>query len=273
MKNTKNKMNFNGLANINVELTSRCNKECWMCGRRERDRLYKDLQYGDMDFELVKLIASQAPQGIVIQLHNNGEPLLYPEFGKAVALFGQNGCITNIVTNGKLLLEKADEVIDNIDTLSISVIEKDTDADEQYKIIEEFLKLKADKKPFTTLRFVGKVNEKRYEKFKVLKINRLLHAPAGSCNYRGKNPTIPEVGICLDFLNHLAIDVNGDVSVCVRFDPHRELVLGNIKDQDLSGLWNCPKRMEMKKLHVAGKRKQIPYCGNKCEFWGVPTGE
>lgn len=265
-------MALHGLANINVELTSRCNKACWMCGRRERDRLYQDLEYGDMDYALLEKIAREVPPGIVVQFHSNGEGLLYPRFGEAVALFKRRGCITNIVTNGKLIVAKAQEIIDNLDTISISVCEKDPEAEEQYELIEEFLRLKCDRKPFTTLRLIGDVDPAPYEKFKALIIRRILHSPRGSFEYREKNPTIPEIGICLDFLNHLAIDWQGNVSVCIRFDPQGELVLGNIGQQSLDELWNCPKRREMMALHVAGRRRDISFCGI-CEFWGVPTGE
>ena len=91
--------NISGLTNINIELTNRCNKNCWMCGRRKIDREYPELalKYGDMDFELVKKISEQITPGIVVQLHNNGEPLLYPYFGKALDLFKKN--ITNIIYN------------------------------------------------------------------------------------------------------------------------------------------------------------------------------
>lgn len=263
---------FNGLANVNVELTSRCNKDCWMCGRRERDKLYQDLKYGDMDFKLVKKIAEELPAGIVVQLHNNGEALLYPRFKEAVRLFRTRGMITNVVTNGKLLLEKAGEIIGNLDTLSISIFEKDHEADDQRKLISKFLKLKGGKKPFTSLRFVGRVDEGKYKDINILKIRRLLHSPKGSFDYKRKRATIPEIGICWDFLNHLAIARNGDVSVCVRFDPHKELVLGNVAKNRLVDLWNSKKRMKMKELHVSGRRSEIPFCG-KCEFWGVPTGE
>jgi radical SAM protein with 4Fe4S-binding SPASM domain len=243
-----------------------------MCGRRERDRLYQDLEYGDMDFALVEKISQEVPPGIVVQFHNNGEGLLYPRFGEAVALFKSKGCITNIVTNGKLLVAKAQEIIDNLDTISISVFEKDTEAEEQYQLIGEFLRLKRDHKPFTTLRLIGEVDPDPYQKFKALIIRRILHSPRGSFEYRKKNPTIPEIGICLDFLNHLAIDWRGNVSVCVRFDPQGELVLGNIGQESLEELWNGRKRREMMALHVAGRRHEIPFCG-QCEFWGVPTGE
>ena len=50
-----------GLCNVNVELTSRCNKDCWMCGRRKIDKDYPEIamNYGDMDFDLVRTINAQ----------------------------------------------------------------------------------------------------------------------------------------------------------------------------------------------------------------------
>jgi len=260
-------MSLSGLVNINVELTSRCNKNCWMCGRRERDHLYKDLKYGDMEFDLVKKIASEVPEGIVVQLHNNGESLLYPRFGSAVSLFGH--CITNIVTNGKLLVEKASEIVDNLDILSISIFQNDLEAEEQYSIIERFLKIKGDRKPFTTLRFIGSVDTRRYEKFGLLLISRTLHAPRGSVDYE-REPTVPEIGVCWDFLTRLSIDRYGNVSTCVRFDPEGQLILGNIQYHSLEELWNCDKRLWMKRMHCSGRRMEIPYCGSKCHYWGIP---
>ena len=60
-----------------------------MCGRRKIDRDYPEiaLHYGDMDFRLVEKIANQLPAGIVVQLHNNGESLLYPRFREAANSF------------------------------------------------------------------------------------------------------------------------------------------------------------------------------------------
>lgn len=258
-----------GLANVNVELTSRCNKACWMCGRRKVEKEYPDLalQYNDMDFSLVKKIAEELPENIVVQLHNNGEPLLYNRFKEAVQLFKKQ--ITNIVSNGKLLLTKADEIIENLDTLAISIIENDPEADEQFEILKNFLDLKKDKKPFTILRINGNVDYRRYQKLGLTMASRILHSPMGSFNYTAA-PTVPEIGVCLDFLNHLAINSKGDVSICVRFDPKRIGVLGNIKEESLSEMWNGEKRTEWLKLHVNGRRDKIPLC-SYCHFWGVPT--
>lgn len=258
-----------GLNTINIELTNRCNKNCWMCGRRKVDRDFPDLAlaYGDMDFTLVESLARQVPQGVVVQFHRDGDALLYPRFGDAVSLFSNN--IRNIVTNGKLLVEKSDEIIGNLETLSISIFENDEEAAEQKEIIREFLFLKKNKKPFVTLRLIGNVDNEPYDEFNQLIIRRVLHSPMGSFHYVKRVPCIPEVGICWDFLGHPCVNVKGDVSICVRFDPSGLGVLGNLSKNSLEELWNGAQRKSWKSLHVAGKRKEVPLC-SKCEYWGVP---
>jgi hypothetical protein len=262
-------MSLNGLSTINIELTSRCNKACWMCGRRKVDRDYPELalDYGDMDFGLLQTIAPQIPEGIVVQFHRDGDALLYPRFGDAVSLFPRN--IRNIVTNGKLLVEKAPEIIGNLETLSVSIFEKDDEAEEQLQIIKRFLEIRGEQKPFVTLRLIGDVDDTPYRPLDQLIIRRVLHAAMGSFGYRHRDPTIPEVGICWDFLQHPCIDRKGDVSICVRFDPKRIGVLGSLLDQSLDDLWNGPRRKAWLAHHVAGRRSDVPLCAT-CEYWGVP---
>lgn len=258
-----------GLSTINIELTSRCNKNCWMCGRRKVDRDYPELalDYGDMAFDLLQSIAKQIPPGIVVQFHRDGEALMYERFGQAAALFPNN--IRNIVTNGKLLLEKADEIIGNLETLSVSIFEKDPEADEQYAIITRFLARKKDRKPFVTLRMIGDVDESRYAHLGQLHIHRVLHSPMGSFAYRKRRPTIPEIGICWDFLQHPCINRKGELSICVRFDPTGLGILGNLREHSLEELWNGETRRQWLAWHVAGTRGKVPLCA-QCEYWGVP---
>lgn len=261
---------FNGLTTVNVELTSRCNKNCWMCGRRKIDREYPHIamKYGDMDFELIKSIAKQLPEGIVVQSHNNGEPLLYPRFREAIKLFNRQ--IRCMDTNGKLIVEKADEIIDNLDTLTISTFENDEEGDKQYKLIKEFLKIKGERKPNVIIRCLGKMDLDRYKKLGCIVATRILHSPMGSFKYK-KNPTVPEIGICLDLLNHMVIRRDGKVSICVRLDPHGLGVIGDCTRAPLIDIWNSPKRKEWLRYHIEGGRNKVPLC-NCCEFWGVPTG-
>ena len=263
-------MNLNGLSTIHLELTSRCNKSCWMCGRRKIERDYPHLaEWGDMNWALFKYIAKQIPPGIVVQLHNNGEPTVYSRLGDALKFFkGRN--ITSFNTNGKLLVEKADEIIGNLDTLCISVIENDDESEEQYDIVRKFLEIKGKKKPFMIYRLLGKIeNRERWEKLPGIIANRVLHAPGGSYDYE-REVTKPEIGVCWDLLTHLAIDRKGNASICVRFDPHGYGIIGNVKDLSLKEIWNHNVRKTTLKAHLTGRRDLCPLC-KSCHFWGIPN--
>lgn len=255
---------------LHLELTSRCNKSCWMCGRRKMEREYPELcDWGDMDYEMVEEIARQVPMGTVVQMHDNGEGLLYPRFGDAARLlYGRIRCLN---TNGKLLLEKADEIIDNLETLTISVVQDDPEGDDQYENVLKFLARKQTRKPLLVYRCLGKVdNIERWKSLPGHLATRVLHSPRGSFDYQ-RQPTIPEIGICLDLLTHLAIDRYGNISLCVRFDPKGELRLGNIKETSLEEAWTSPKRRQYLEHHIRGDRKALPGCC-RCEYFGVPTG-
>ena len=263
-------MALDGLTCINIELTDRCNKKCWMCGRRKIDALYPEIaeKRGDMDFELLKKIQMQLPKDVVVQLHQDGEPMLYPRLKEAIELFDDQ--ITNIVTNGKLLVEKADDIIGKLDTLSISVIENDHEADEQYGIIEKFLEMKEDQKPLTIIKLVGKVDGERYKKFNAPITKRTIASPMGTFDYEGKQPAMPEIGICWDFLHHLTVKKNGDVHICPTFDPDKIGFLGNVNESSLDKIWDGEKRRKWLGHHVKGERKKVPLCAD-CDYWGVPN--
>jgi len=242
-----------------------------MCGRRKVENEYPELaiKYRDMDFSLIKSIARQLPSGIVVQLHNNGEPLLYPELKRAAKVFHRQ--IRCLDTNGKLIVEKAQDIIGNLETLTISTFENDQDADGQYVLIKKFLKIKGQKLPNVIIRCLGEMNLYRYRKLNCIIATRVLHSPMGSFKYK-KNPTVPEIGICLDLLNHMAISSDGKVSICVRFDPRGIGIIGDCAKTPLVNIWNSPKRIKWLRYHIEGKREKVPLC-SYCEFWGVPTGK
>ena len=259
-----------GLSCINIELTSNCNKNCWMCGRRKLEKEHPELcSWGDMNFRLVAKLAREIPRGMMIQFHNNGEPLCYPLLLEALQIF--NGKIRCLNTNGKLLVHKAYELIDNLESLTISVIENDPEGDEQYEIVKKFLLLKGKRKPANIVyRLLGNVEKKeRWYELPGRVATRVLHDPMGSFDYQRK-VTIPEHGICLDLLNHIAINKDGLVSVCVRFDPEKQLVIGDCNNMPLWKIWNIKKRTDMVKAHLQGRRNELSMC-SKCHFYGCPT--
>lgn len=268
--------NFNGLANINVELTSRCNKGdgtlgsgCWMCGRRKLEKKHPELcEWGDMPTGMVAEISRSVPEGIVIQFHNNGEPLLYPDLGWALSLFKNN--IRCLDTNGKLLVERSEEIIGNMETLTISVIQDDPEGDEQYAIVSDFLRRKLNRKPLLIYRLLGRVDQpERWERLPGVIARRILHSPDGSRKY-SKPVTVPEIGVCIDLLTHLAINRFGEVSVCVRFDPEKKGVIGDLRYQSLDKIWNGDVRKHYITTHLEGHRDTMFLCGG-CDYWGIAT--
>ena len=262
--------NFNGLSTVNVELTSRCNKACWMCGRREVDREKPELaNYGDMDVDLIISISNQLPRGVIVQFHNNGEPLLYPDLDAALVLFtGQIRCLD---TNGKLLVEKANDVIGHLDTIAVSIFEGDPEQLEQYLLLERFMKLKGGRPPRVIARILGNVKPAPYIYIGCWPIaKRVLHNPMGSFDYK-KEVTIPEIGICLDMLTRMSIRWDGKVSHCVRFDPEGLGIIGDATKQSLDEIWNGEVRRECVKCHIEGRRDKVPLCEH-CDYWGCPTG-
>ena len=256
---------MNGLNNINVELTTKCNKSCWVCNHKED---------GEMPLELVEHIAKQVPIGTVVQLHNGGEPLLYEELSEALAMFGH--CHTGFNTNGKLLVARNESIIDNLDTITISIIQDDKEGMQQLDIARTFLALKGDRSPLVIFRFLGDIDSQRAMEWQLLAsmynciiVRRGLRSPNGTYGYTMKQ-TIPEMGICLDFLHHLSVKANGDTSICISTDDEGYGVLGNAWDETLMEMWHGRKRMEWLHYHKTGRRDKIPLC-SKCQYWGLPS--
>ena len=267
-------MDFGGLTCVNIEISSVCNKGCSICGRRKLDREYteKTLQYGFMDLDLMKKIAEQLPKSkMLLQLHFNGESLMYPNLKEALHIFKDH--IRCVNTNGLLLLEKFDDIINNLDSITISTFEGDETWKEQYEILKEFINKKGNRKPWVVIRCTGNIpveQRKLYKELDCIIVDRILHDPMGSFNYTHP-PTISEHGICLEVMSKLVIDRFGIVRTCARFDYNDENIIGNLNEETLLEIWNGKKRQHLLKMHIDNKREHIPFC-NKCKFYGVPRG-
>ena len=258
---------------VNIEPTSSCNKNCACCGRRKIELEYPELQtWGHMPLPLAKRIADQLPDKILVSLHNNGEPLLHPEFGAFVRLFHRQIRVLN--TNGKLLLEKAPEFIGQLDVVTVSLLPDDPDGPEQLAIVTEFIQRYGISAPRIIFRCTGPIEETRltaYRKFNCLMVDRVLHSPMGSFGYT-HTPIIPEYGICNEILNHPAIDRFGNMSICVRFDPTGCGRLGNLQETPIKELWYNQQHQDWLQCHINGHRELVPLC-KTCEFWGCPRGK
>lgn len=256
------------ISQINLELSSRCDKACSFCGHQNPD-INTALEYGDAKMDLVLRVREQVAVGTVIQLHRDGEPLVYPYLKEA--LMSLSGHITNIITNGKKLVEKADEIIGFCDTLTVSAFRGDPDGPEQLEILREFLEIKGDRKPYTMVKWVGDGDAAPYEVLGVRVIRRLIHLPSGDTKYAHHDPTVPEIGVCLDFLFHPSIDWKGNVYICNRLSADKDAMLGNIYEQTLDEMWASNKRKRWLSAHLRGRRDLASPLCHGCKFWGVPS--
>jgi len=261
-----------GLSQINLELSAVCDKHtfCSFCGHQ--DNAINPQKKGVMDFDFLGSIQAQLPVGIVVQFHRDGEPTAYQRLGEALGMF--RGYITSIVTHGENLAKRADEIINNCTSVTVSVFNGDPDMEIQLESVRKFLELKGDRPPMVNIKIVGSMSPEReaiYGSLGVPIIRRLLHVPDGNYRYAKRNPTVPEHGICLDFLHHPAVDWRGRLFVCVRLDPADQGLLGDLNENTLDELWNGEKRRLWLDAHKRGRRDlAAPLCKN-CLYYGVPS--
>lgn len=248
---------------INIELTNDCSGNCYFCGRNKA-RKAGILEVGYMPIDLVRKIAKEF-KGNIVQFNRDGDVLLYENLLEIGELFKDK--IINIVTNGKLLLERKKEIQDFI-SITISVIEDDK---EQFRIIKEYHEWK-DRKPLLFVKFLGTYNNPEFEKMGIKTMRRTIHNPNGDFNYKKGKELIPEIGVCLDLLMKPSIDWQGNVHICNRYDPDNLGVIGNVKNKKLNRILDGKERQRYIEHHKKGLRHLLPLC-DTCQFWGIPRVE
>jgi len=202
--------------------------------------------------------------GPIVQFNKDGEPLLYDELysiGMVTKEF-----FTNIVTNGILLAERADALINKFDSVTVSVIEDDH---EQKESVKAFLKAKGTRLPQVFIKFLGDYHDPEYSEMGLKTLRRTLHNPQGDWDYQNRQELIPEIGICQDLLMKPAIDWRGNVHICNRFDPEGKGIIGNVENASLKSILTGKQRRRYIDLHRLGRRSEVSLC-EKCQFWGIP---
>lgn len=258
------------IAQLNIELSSRCDRKtiCGFCGHQDR-KTNPNLQFGDMDFQLLLSIASQVPKDAIISFHRDGDPLVYKYLWSALQMFKHHP--VSIVTHGEALGERAEEIIGNCTTVTVSVIPNDKDRELQLASVAAFLWKKGDKPPQVQFKCVGNVEDLTpYESFGLPIISRSLHNKRVNQNYQ-RDPPIPEIRVCLDFLHRPTIDWRGRVFCCNRLDTTDAGLIGDLTKNTLEEVWNGPIRRQMLTAHISGHREQANSLCASCKFWGIPT--
>lgn len=272
---------LNGLSQINIELTSRCDKHtlCKFCGHQD-PAVHPTLKFGDMDMPLLwDLGAELKPLGkqLVVQFHRDGDPLAirYP-LRYALGPFQAN--IRSIVTHGERLADCAEDLIvthDNAgcESVCVSIFRGDPDACIQLESLKSFLSKKGDRLPRVSLKVVGDMSDEElapYSDLGVPIMRRLLHVRTGNSKYSHRVPVMPEHGLCLDLLHHPSVAWDGRVYLCNRLDTHDAGLIGNLNEESLDSIWNGKLRADYIQKHIEGRRADVPPCKD-CLYYGVPS--
>ena len=266
---------LNGLTQLNIELTSRCDKKtlCGMCGHQDAS-VNPGLRFGDMSAACMVALAKElSPLGrsLVVQFHRDGDPLAFDHLHEALQIFAPH--LRSIVTHGERLVAQAQALIGHCESVCVSVFRGDPDREIQLAALRGFLDIKGDRLPRVLVKVVGDMREDELAPLTELGVPllwRRLHTPEANTKYAHGAPTMPEHGLCLDLLHHPSVAWDGRVYLCNRLDTRDAGVIGDLHTQTFDQIWNGPIRASAVQAHLDGRRQDVPPCRD-CRYYGVPA--
>jgi MoaA/NifB/PqqE/SkfB family radical SAM enzyme len=98
-----------------IEPTTRCNYTCGFCAGRS-------MRQGDLAWETFLRFLDQTPTLQHVELQGEGEPLMHPRFFEMVAECRRRGIQVSLITNGSLLAQNVDRLLDaDIESIDVSM--------------------------------------------------------------------------------------------------------------------------------------------------------
>lgn len=254
---------------VYIEITNVCNLNCSFCSKTTRDSKFMKVSEFEHIAREVKDFTS------LIALHVKGEPLLHPNLKEILSLCEKNQLKANITTNGTLLLENIDIILNSkaIRQINISLhsAEQNTLNKEEYlknifmavdqihkntgiiisyrlwnlkdikenKVNKDILEALGEKYNFTNILEVAQKNE-FLELDKRIFINQDIEFEWPSL----EKEIISETGKCYGLRNQIAILANGDIVPCC-LDANGDILLGNIFENSLNEVLESTKVKEI----------------------------
>lgn len=234
---------------FDVEITTNCNKKCYLCPREKLTRTNRN-----MTEETFTLLCEWLPEKCNVFLAGLGEPLLHDSCTDFISKLHNSGRKTSIMTNGTLLTdEKINKLFSaGLDKLQISIIQK-TDLEKisyftelipvEYKNLVVFNIIKEDKMPDASKELLFlKTNGWKY-------CIKLAHNRAGLLfpSEYGK-----ELKTCATFFCDTCINADGEIHVCSN-DINGKHNVGTISSMTFGELIEYKKRF-------LGNRQICPIC-------------
>lgn len=239
---------------FDVEITTRCNKRCRICPRKNfirRDR--------DMSANTFEKLRAWLPSGCDIFFAGYGEPLLHDGYIDFIRMLSKDGIRTSILTNGNLLSdEKICELYNvGLHKLQISILPEYDNAE-----IKKYVDM-TDREFYSKTQF-NLLYEDMTETLKQLANNlknlgfkvylKRVHSRGGEL-YKVETDNACCYP-CGTFLNVTYIDTNGEIQICSN-DINGKYNIGNIDTMTFNAL--------MDKKHELSKSGMIAPICNFCD--------
>jgi len=259
-----------------VELTSKCNLNCIMCGKNNSMRAKEH-----MDFELFKKIIDDAKKSNIdaFQFSYYGESTLYPKLIEAIKYTKEKipNSFISMNTNGLTLTPKfSKNLLDtNIDSIVISIEGNNKEEYETIRVGSSWNILRKNIKNLreiidrgnyhTKLGIMGlNVNDIYIDKELYIKTwgaysNTLFTRNTKELNKKIKEPFFSKLMPCRKIFGEMVIMTSGDVTRC-DYDWEGIVSYGNIKDSTILELWNTPSLYQIRQKHLLGQKRKINFC-------------
>ena len=278
-----------------VDPSDACNFKCRFCPTSDRD-LMKSVErpWKQMSFELFKKIADDMatfPGKVeVLRLYKDGEPLLNKHLADMIRYAKDVGASKRIdtTTNASLLTkEKGKAIVDaGLDRINISIYGVSNQHYKNFSGVKlEFERVLQNVQDFYEVRgnceTLVKINgdtlsddEKQMflDQFgnhaDKIHIEHIMSCwPEFELRGVNANPEkgiygqeIKEISVCPYPFYSLSVNSDGVVSVCF-LDWARKMVMGDARLNSLPEIWNGSQMKEMRRMFLAGQRKDHPICG------------
>ena len=292
---------------VQIDVCSACNMQCNFCFHSDFDAINRSqVKFGLMTFELFSRViddmkTSWGEKSIKkLRLFKIGEPLLNRDICKMIRYAKESGiaeCI-EITTNGTLLNEEINlELVGSgLDILNISVnginesqykeaCNYDMDFEQFRKNIENFYRNRGNCKVFIKYSDIGYSEEEKktfYKLFEdicdeifveVISDNLWQDTNIGTsvANQRKGlyGQELKKKQVCPFLFTTMVINHEGIVHLCC-VDWKTEYVLGDLKSESVSSIWNGEKLRNIQILHLKKKKDDIKIC-QKCESLSAST--
>lgn len=245
---------------IYIEITNFCNLHCFFCPKENRDTREMSLE------EFEKIVQKIDGYTDYLYLHVKGEPLLHSKFSDILKLTLRYQKKVNITTNGLLLKEKKEAILENkevIRQINISLHHFHHELDSLLEIIDEIL-LKSDiiiclrlwnGENASNQKIMDTLKERYHYERKQNKIkeNLFLDQEKSFIWPNLNNSYYSKEGTCYALKTHIAILVDGRVVPCC-LDQEGILTLGNIFEEELEEILQSPKAVKMKEGFSQNKK-------------------